>query len=250
MDKNSLPLAVLLHTDHRGVISTSFPGSWGPQSRGPRWRRCHQEQLHLATRLLSGTFHLCCPLPGPALHCQGQAGPWRLLSSQGRRGSALLSWLSAGWRTWWFPFPWEHAAGPSPKDALGTNLSNTQPHQGSCHMLSEGRGSLTAQRSEVNWMLGQKQDPQAQQQSHFVGDTWFVSLDTWSTYLVTTVFWSILALRSSFCCWRTWIFSSRIMFFSAWKGCSVRRSLAGPSDRKETSALENYQEACFANYSV
>lgn len=40
---------------------------------------------------------------------------------------------------------------------------------------------------------------------------------------MTTVFWSILALRSSFCCWRTWIFSSRIMFFSAYKRRSVKR---------------------------
>lgn len=48
------------------------------------------------------------------------------------------------------------------------------------------------------------------------------------TYLVTTVFWSILALRSSFCCWRTWIFSSRIMFFSACKRCSVKSFSARP----------------------
>lgn len=51
------------------------------------------------------------------------------------------------------------------------------------------------------------------------------------TYLVTTVFWSILALRSSFCCWRTWIFSSRIMFFSAYKRCSVKSSAARPWGR-------------------
>lgn len=50
------------------------------------------------------------------------------------------------------------------------------------------------------------------------------------TYLVTTVFWSILALRSSFCCWRTWIFSSRIMFFSACKRCGVKSFLASPCD--------------------
>lgn len=57
------------------------------------------------------------------------------------------------------------------------------------------------------------------------------------TYLVTTVFWSILALRSSFCCWRTWIFSSRIMFFSAYKRCSVKSSPARPWERWQTSAL-------------
>lgn len=148
------------------------------------------------------------------------------------------------------PFSLGTPSSPSPKYTLGTNLSNTQPRRGSCHMLSDGRGSLIAQRSEVNWRLGHKQEPQAQQQSHFVGDTWFVGLDTWSTYLVTTVFWSILALRSSFCCWRTWIFSSRIMFFSAWKRGSVRRPLAGPSDRKETSALGRLSRSALANYSV
>ena len=57
------------------------------------------------------------------------------------------------------------------------------------------------------------------------------------TYLVTTVFWSILALRSSFCCWRTWIFSSRIMFFSAYKRCSVKSSPARPWGRWQTNAL-------------
>lgn len=42
MDKNSLPLAVeapnavLLHTDHRGVICTSFPGSWGTSEQGTK----------------------------------------------------------------------------------------------------------------------------------------------------------------------------------------------------------------------
>lgn len=60
-------------------------------------------------------------------------------------------------------------------------------------------------------------------QSHFVGDTCFRNSHSRAPYLVTTVFWSILALRSSFCCWRTWIFSSRIMFFSAYKRRSVKR---------------------------
>ena len=72
------------------------------------------------------------------------------------------------------------------------------------------------------------------------------------TYLVTTVFWSILALRSSFCCWRTWIFSSRIMFFSAYKRCSVKSSAARPWGRRQTSALgfralEDYLKQCFSN---
>lgn len=39
-------------------------------------------------------------------------------------------------------------------------------------------GSLTAQRSEGNWTMGQKQSPQAQEQSHLGGDTWFGSWDT------------------------------------------------------------------------
>lgn len=200
----------------------------------------------MATRLLSGTFHLCCPLSGPALHCQGQAGPWRQLSSQGRRGSALLSWPSTGWRTWGSLFP-GNAQRPLSKIRPGNQPEQHPAASGLLPMLSEDRRPGRPRSSEEGGKLdvGTQTGPSSSAAKPLCGWHMFVSLDTCSAYLVTTVFWSILALRSSFCCWRTWIFSSRIMFFSAWKGCSVRRPLAGPSDRKETSALGGLSRSVF-----
>lgn len=136
MDKNSLPLAdeapkaVLLHTDHRGLsphtsleVGDLIAGDQdGDMSPGAATFPYMASLRHVPSLLSSARA---------ILHCQGQASPWQQLSSQGRQGSAPLSWPRTGWHSWWLPFPWEHPAGPS-KIRSG---SKPEPHPAASGLL-------------------------------------------------------------------------------------------------------------------
>lgn len=220
------------------------------------------------------------------------SGPSLLSSSRGssplplaeRRGSswALLE-PRVGWLTWLFSLAWnsQRAALPKPPPrsppllplplpAVPHTLSHPTPfHQRGCsvqpgHWLGAQSsvfyaffhvGSAESLRGEALGLGGArtKAEPSKVRSKAILSGTRASEAPSpRPTYLVTTVFWSILALRSSFCCWRTWIFSSRMMFFSAYKRWSVKSSAARPWGRRQTSALgfralEDYLKQCFSN---